>query len=253
MHGTAKFDSLPAMLRLSNVVIPTESTASLTGSAQPMPHAVVRSHFWVAHTPLIEMTLFIGSNLSPEEQRADLQLFDCEGELVNELTVTFPAGELHTIDIGSLLQRCRLQNGFPHGQLVVSSASGTTHALHVHSKNQGTLVPNTPAFDEDHPSFIPIRLGTSRDTFVALVNTRRESAAVTLRLISGKRSPETICVLPPLGSRMISIYSEFPEFVESRAHGLAYIRLRTRTSWAIGSFFFEQVGSDADWGLQTIS
>lgn len=203
-------------------------------------------HYWVCSNPFFETTLFLvpaadcpHSDLS---NGASVSLFDPDGDAVNELEVQFPAGTVGVVELNSLFGSSKLEGGFKHGHMVVRAAKGVKPLCRLNTRNQAAVLGEPRQLSAGRSSFFPLLFAESRSSFLALVNCGTEETTIKCRLFCGKRIPETDCLIPGLGARIISIEDEFPDYAvaEEDKKIQAYVRLGSKSAQPVGVLLFEQ-------------
>ena len=206
------------------------------------------AHYWVVHSPYLESELFITKG-SESASSAKLWLFDCEGQLSNEMVIDHPLGESAVVELGSLMQGCRLKSGLSFGHLVVESSVGGGSLCRIHNNDSASILSSPRCVTEDNAAFLPISLGEERHSMLCLVNSSEEPTALTIRLLVGKRSPEVVMSVPGRGARLLHVQSEFQEYVGDISEGQGYLRLRTKNKQSLGVQLIEGLTLNAAHGV----
>ncbi len=192
----------------------------------------LRANFWVAHGQFFTTTLFFVPALAQEQSHNyELHLLDCDGEVINTLQLEYPGSDVGILELESLMSGCKLEGGFAHGQAVVTGAPGCRVMCHLHNSKSAGLAGQVTTFDDSASVALPVCFSRDHATLVALVNRSDEATAVTIKLVLGKRAPETSITLAPRASRLLGLETEFgvPSNLDSLGpRGLpGYLKLRS--------------------------
>ncbi len=206
----------------------------------------VTSHFWVASYPFFETTLFVLAPLqscSDQSSQAEINVYDPDGELINEVSFGFPSNQVGALEVDQLLGACKLESGFKHAHLVIKSPQGTRHLCRLHAQERATLLGQPISVTDDQGVFFPLTLALNRTSLLCLVNYSDEIARVRCRVVSAKRSPEQILTIPARGARAVIIESLFPEMsqVEDGKRKTAYLRISAKEGHKVGAQLLERV------------
>lgn len=211
------------------------------------------SHLWVCAYPFIESALFIVPlnptlPTAPEAVRAEL--YDADGNLANELNLSFPRGQVGVIELESIMGECKLEGGFRHAHLVIHTPAGVSHYVRMHTREGAAFIGDPAALASERSSFFPMTMDDGRSYYIAMVNQSKNPATLKCRLFCAKRSPETVFTVPPLGSRIVSLENEFPEFatIEGGKQLQAYVRLSTKSETTVGVQLIERVEGKSEGG-----
>lgn len=206
----------------------------------------VVSHFWVATFPFFETTLFVAPPLVETTGGATvLSLFDADGGLVNKVSLEVEPGRVGVLELEQFLGECKLESGFRHGHLEVSSPAGTRHLCRLHSRAGAVAYPEATLLTSHRSMFAPVSFGAGLDSVVCLVNRSDVAGVVKVRLILGKRTPECFVEVPPHGARLVSLTAEFGT-VSGGALGEAvpgYLRISTKGDPTFGVQILSRVGA----------
>ena len=204
----------------------------------------VSSHFWAATFPFFETTLFIappvdGSPVAPTR----LTVFDADGEIVNEAALEIEPGRVGIFELEQFLGGCKLEGGLKHAHLEVVSPPGCRHLCRMHSRSGASLHVEAAALSSHRSVFFPLRFARGHDTIVCFVNRGAEPAVVKMRLFVGSRNPESFLEVPAFGARMVSLGSEFGEFVGGGEAdiGQGYVRISAKGGADLGVHLIERV------------
>jgi hypothetical protein len=211
------------------------------------------THFWVCAYPFVDSTLFVVPPLETSGSQAEslVTVFDADGEIANELTLSFPSREVGMLELDNLMGACKLEAGLKHGHALVQSPAGYAHFCRMHTREGASLLGTPSLLSAAHSTFFPLTFDEGRSYFVAVVNQTKAHAAVKCRLFSAKRSPETLITIPPLGSRVIHIETEFPDYAggDTGKQLQAYVRLSTKSEGVLGAQLVERHTTKAEGGV----
>ena len=219
-------------------------------------------HFWVSSYPFFESTLFIvpspsesiDSTLSASERRcsAELFIYDSDGAEINKVKVEFPAGRVYILEVDPLLGSAKFESGLKHAHVVAHLNEGAAAFCRVHTRDAAAGIGESHQIDSTQATFFPLTISTDRANILCIVNQEATEATVRCRLFFGKRSPEASWTIPGNASRVVSIESEFAEYVGVE-HGdqvQAYLRLTTK-SGNLGVQLLERTDGPKETGFYT--
>jgi hypothetical protein len=211
------------------------------------------THLWVCAYPFFDSTLFVVPPLEVPESAAEsvVTVYDADGEIANELSLAFPTREIGMLELETLMGGCKLEAGLKHGHALVQSPAGYAHLCRLHTREGAAILGAPSQLSAAHSTFFPLTFDEGRAYFIALVNQNRTHASVKCRLFSAKRSPETLISVPPLGSRIIHIETEFPDYAggDSGKQLQAYVRLSTKSEGVLGAQLIERHSTKSDGGV----
>ena len=146
---------------------------------------------------------------------------------------------------------CKLEGGFRHGHLVLRAPTGASHYLRMHSREGAALIGEPAALAPERSSFFPMTIDDGRSYYLALVNHSKNPAAMKCRLFCAKRSPETMFTIPPMGSRLVSLATQFAEYaeLESGKQLQAYVRVSTKSDTTVGVQLIERLEGKSEAGF----
>lgn len=210
-------------------------------------------HFWIASYPFFETSLCVTPALKivsdnelqsiNQTCRSEIDIYDCDGDHVNSLSLQFPDSEVGLIEMDPFLGACKLESGLKHAHIVVrSQAPGVSHQCRLVSNDHATIVGPTFSIFPVMPTFFPVTFEDSKSHLVVIVNYGAEPAAVRCRLFFGSRTPEIVVNIPGNGSRVLGIEGEFAD-CSSKAQDRsiqAYVRLTTRSDQGLGCQLIER-------------
>lgn len=210
------------------------------------------SNFWISSFPYFSSTLVSTFAGLPAETEHKLNFFDADGELINEASSVFPAGQsnfgqCNFLELDPFLESCKLEGGLKHGRLQIISPQGSRHMLRLHGRHNACLSSSTLRVSGSQSSFFPMALSRDRSFLVAAVNESDVEGVLRVRLFAGTRAPETTCLIPPRGARIISIPAEFPSHIpDGPGAQQAYLRLGTTSDAILGAQLIERNDSATD-------
>ena len=242
------------------------------------------SHFWVAGQPYFATTLLIAppggvgalntstqqnqngtetiaeGEMSSTSERAsnslregmpeiretvDCVLYDMDGTQVNTLSVEFPANTVGVIELEPFISAMKIESGFQYGHVQVASRAGTRHHCRVTSANGAMSLSEPLALRSRDMTFLPLLLSTHREQLLVFVNGGTEVAQVNTRLFYGSRSPEWNIVIPPNGSKVVSLHDDLLASQDDRSWERApqqsYVRFTSRYQGPVSCFAVERV------------
>lgn len=209
----------------------------------------VRTSFWAVCYPTLESTLMVvpsmierGASAVPP-QSTGFDVFDCDGELVNEVRVQLPANELGVLELAPFMEGCKLDSGFKHGRLSVHSDFPCRHLMRIHGRDSAVLCGGLLTLSAQQPLALPVLADQKRSTMLVLANTGSSEAAVRLKLYVATRSPEVRCTVPPGASRLLLLGEEFAECLqgENAKTGRGYVKATVSEGAALGVQLVERV------------
>ncbi|MBX7143325.1 MAG: hypothetical protein K1X79_02630 [Oligoflexia bacterium] len=211
------------------------------------------THLWVCSYPYVDSTLFVvpPAVLGDSSARTAVAIYDADGNTANEVDLEFPSNQIGIIELESIMGGCKLEAGIKHGHAVVQSPVGYSHFCRIHTREGAALIGAPASLTADHSSFFPITFDEGRQYFLAFVNETRSTANVKCRLFCGKRSPETLLTIPPLGSRVIHVETEFPDYAggDTGKQLQGYVRISTKSEGRIGVQLIERHATKSEGGV----
>ena len=197
--------------------------------------ARARSSFWVVTYPACETVLFVVPTLqalsdpATTERNTTIDVYDSDGDLVNEVLVRFPATELGMIEMSPFLGGCKLDSGFKHGRIAVRSDFPCQHLVRIQSRDSAVMAGDLMSLDAQHPLAMPFIADQKRSSMLVLVNEGSAETEVRVKLYLSTRSPEIRQRIPPGGSRLVLLERAFSDCLEGESAklGRGYIKLTT--------------------------
>lgn len=195
----------------------------------------VASHFWISSGPYFSSALMLLPTvpLSNAELCSNIKIYDCDGALANQIDSTLSNDSALILESENLLSLCKPQAGMTYAHVEVS---GNVEAkVRLHTQEGASFMAPSQLIDENNSAFYPLLIAEERVALATLVNPFPESAMVTLRLVSGKRSPEITREVPGFGARVFCLQTEFDDYTNvAPDHEFpAYLRIRTRSKIAV--------------------
>lgn len=199
----------------------------------------VSDHFWFCAFPYFEPVLYFLPEIVPTTSQVEesavnakhdlphqVKIFDCDGDLVNEIEASFPVGQLGWVECEPLLAACKFESGLRHGTLEVTSPQGFTHKLGLLSAQQPLLFLPIKTLAKNVGEFFPLYYNSDRKVYLALTNRSKKEISVRCRLVVQQRAPELEIKVPANSARVISVWDEFSEAFEvgSTDGVLSYLR-----------------------------
>lgn len=195
--------------------------------------------FWFSNTlfPALKLLVAPSSPVVEGDEACGLKFFDPDGRLINEAEIGAPRGVITEFELSPFLGGLSIESGMMHGQLEVASDCSTY--LHASSESRAAIIPPLEPRSDGVMTMYPIKLG-AEESCVTIANFSQSEAVVKAKLLIGNRSPEIAVTLPPRGTRVFSIQSEFQEVIGDKS-GYAYIRLQAGFDVSIGSVLWSGV------------
>ncbi len=208
-------------------------------------------HFWVASYPFFETSLCItpgrlrqdDERQGEDSPRSEIDIYDCDGELINSLKFQFPENEVGLVELDPFLGACKLESGLKHAHLVVrSQVKGVSHQCRMISQEHAAILGPTFSMFPVLPVFFPVTFESGKSHLVVMVNYGLEPAPVRCRLFFGSRTPEVVVQVPGNGARIIGIEGEFSDCAEKAQEKSiqSYLRLTTRSESGVGCQLIER-------------
>jgi|GEM_PF-1191718 len=201
------------------------------------------SHYWICCAPFFETTLLVMP--PPSRQRAAerssaasiLRLYDADGYLANEVMVEFSYDQVGVIELEPLMAGCKFQAGLKHGHLEVHSPPGFSELCRIHTREGASQMSAPVLLSNTRRVFFPLLFSTERVSLLCLINAGETEAVLRGRFFCAKRSPEATWEVPGRGARVISLTSEFSEYLEAgpTSQVQAYIRIGVRNDCLVGA------------------
>lgn len=217
------------------------------GAPEIKSSSLVTTHFWVAEYPYLDLTLFSVAGEStfiqedgalasfPESFSLNLTVHDCDGLLVNQVGAIFPTGSVGTLELGQFLSGLKLEGGLKHALLSVEHPEFVRCVCRAQTQSAAAIIGEPLPLSIGKGAFFPVTFCGERKSVVALSNPTTQSVTAKCRLFQGKRTPEFTVSLPPLGSRIYGVESEFSEYLslDPGYFSQAYLRVTTKSSKSI--------------------
>lgn len=219
------------------------------------------SHYWVASSPFFETSLFFSTAVNtaqisntpdqgPRPAIYNVVLYDCDGDIVNELKYEASPTEVGILELHNLMEGMKYESGLKHGWVHVESEVPGKAVCRIHARSSACLMGELMQIGPTQRAFFPIRFGEQRTSYIAVVNYSKEPSAVRCKLFIGKRSPEILHAIPPGGARLINLESEFPEYKESAGSlMMGYVRVSPRNDTPFGIQLIERCEGSKEEGL----
>lgn len=215
------------------------------------------SRFWVSTFPHFETTLFIlPPRLAEPDETADnssqVTIYDSDGEVINELNVS-RSDQCNVLELDQFLGACKLESGLKHGQVELSSPAGTRHFCRIHGGESASFLGEPVSMSKGQSCFFPLLLNENKSSFLCIVNHESSELRAKCRLFYAKRNPEIDCIVPPNGSRVYSIESEFSDYFDLKEGKLqqAYLRISSRSEGVFGAQLMERSDTEKGRGVFT--
>lgn len=208
------------------------------------------NNFWIAKSNFFSSSLFLAPVLSPvlatgksvDGISAQLNFFDCDGKLVNEVSLDSSDSKIIVLELDQFLEQFKFNAGLQHGRLEVRLNSPSAESkpacwCRIHTNLGASMLSSGFSINDQQHAFFPITISESRSSSVAIVNTLNQNANVTVRLIAKGRTPEVVVEIPALGSRLLSVPAEFSDFIsvaKNEGEIQAYLRIRTKAEGFLG-------------------
>jgi hypothetical protein len=208
------------------------------------------SHFWIAAHPYFATQILAVPPCAPNEEPAkteqvECNIYDVDGVKVNTVSVEFPGSTVGVVELEPFISGLKLESGLQHGHVEVTSRGGTRHMCRITSSNGAMQCTEPVLLRSRDSSFIPVTLSAQREQMVVVVNAGSEVAQVTCRLFYGSRSPEWNLVIPPHGSKLVSLHDDLLVTQDDRSWEKgsvqSYIRMNSRYQGPVSCFAVERV------------
>ncbi|MEZ4753589.1 MAG: hypothetical protein R3A13_04665 [Bdellovibrionota bacterium] len=199
-------------------------------------------HFWICDGPLFSTTLFCipPRDLDKGAFKTVLRFFDPDGYLFNEANVDFSSNQVGVLELSQFMESCKLESGIKHGHLFVMSEPGAAFSIRAGINGSAAILSHPFLLSSAHTPCLPIVFAPNKRTFISVVNHTATTSKFKCRLIAGKRAPETVISVPPLGATVINMEVEFPEFFSREKSTQAYLRLSSVSETCLGVTCFEE-------------
>lgn len=202
----------------------------------------VSAHFWFCTYPGFTTRLFFtGLTAEALALPSVIEVFDCDGVLVNVAEVSFTNVNVGVLELEPFVAGCKLESGLRHGHVTVRSAADVRHQCRVESRKSGTLFSVQREVQKRRDQFIPICFMPDKTNYLALVNHSGDESQIRARVFCGSRTPKTDLFIPAHGTRIFQIESLFPEYgyLEDR-QVKAYVRLTLLAGGTVGCMAFDR-------------
>jgi hypothetical protein len=208
------------------------------------------SHFWIAAQPFFATQILavpphISGEASPNQEGIECVIYDVDGVKVNTVTVEFPGSTVGVVELEPFIAGLKLESGLQHGHVEVTSRGGTRHICRITANNSAMQFTEPVLLRSRDNSFIPLTLSSHREQMLVAVNAGTEVAQVTCRLFYGSRSPEWNLVIPPHGSKLVSLHDDLLVTQDDRSWEKgavqSYIRMTSRYQGPVSCFAMERI------------
>ncbi|MBX7137474.1 MAG: hypothetical protein K1X83_05770 [Oligoflexia bacterium] len=187
-------------------------------------------NLWVSTYPFFESTLLFSFE---EKLQAvgpvpvQILFFDPDGSLFNEVQIELDPTRTGLLELEPFMGGCKLEAGLKHAHVEVRSLPGVRTTSRIHASTGACIMGAPCELTSRHSAFFPVLMSAERSPLMVLVNRSNIEAAIRLRLYCAKRMPEMQTSVPAHGARLVSVATDFPEFVpEEGARGVpAYLRI----------------------------
>ena len=206
-------------------------------------------HLWVGSCPWFQTSLFLCAQpLAGQAGSASGVLYDADGSVTNEISLSFPAGTVGVCELNQFLGANKLEAGIQHGHLMLKLSEGVRVVARINTNEGAAILGPARLASFNHGGFFPIMMCEERRNYVTFVNVNEGPVSLKCRLFAGSRAPECGITVPPRGSRVICIESEFPEFatVPSGKVQQGYIRIATKAHEPVGVQMLESTKIQRD-------
>ncbi len=157
---------------------------------------------------------------------ACLSFYDADGVQFNQTMLKVEEEEQATfLELEPFLEGCKLDAGIQHCHIKVESQEPHVASIRLFDQRRSFLLTPGARIEHGRSDFMPLRLSLEHFSILALVNSGEKELEIRSKLLLGKRSPELAIKLNALSSKVISIDTEFSEFVEA-LDGVQYAYLR---------------------------
>jgi hypothetical protein len=223
-------------------------------------------YFWITSYPGFETTLFLAPDSLPSDQLSDyesmdcsanLTFFDCDGGVVNEVSLAFPGSRATSVELGQFMASAKLHCGWKSSLLKVSVPSVVRPYCRLQASSRATFLGVPQEVTDNHSAFFPVTIAPDRSSLLVALNppsALKEPATLKCRFYRGTRTPEMTLEIPSGGFRILGIESEFAEYCEfdSEQEGIgaisgqmqSYLRLSLRGEQRVMVQTLEVIESD---------
>lgn len=224
-----------------------EEIINIEPASKPELRQVV-SQFWFCTYPIFSSQLLFSARREEALQHpAVLEVYDCDGELVNEAVVSFKDTSLGVLDLEPFVAACKLESGMKHGRVLVRSSQHSNIQCRVSQNKGGSFLANQQDILRRRDVFFPLTFSPDRTNYICLANQSTEDSTVRFRIFCGSRTPKQEVVVPALGARIVQLESLFPEYgyIEDKLIR-AYVRLSVRAGGLVSCATFDRLLLQAD-------
>jgi hypothetical protein len=190
-----------------------------------------------------------GADEPPGRETVECTIYDVDGTKVNAVTVEFPGGTVGVVELEPYASALKLESGMQHGHVEVVSRAGSKHSCRLVGDQCSLLVGEPVLLRSRDSSFLPITLSTQREQLLVAINAGTETAQLSCRLFYGARSPEWNIIIPPNGSKVVSVYDELLVSQDDRswekAATQAYLRITSRYQGPVSCFGIERIPGES--------
>lgn len=197
--------------------------------------------FWFSNSLFPALKLMVVPSSAESDGICGVKFYDPDGRLINEAEIGAPPGVVTQFELLPFLGGLSLESGMHHGQLDVVSHHSTY--LHAASDTRAAIISPIDIKSQGVMSMFPVKLGAD-EYCVTAANFSEIETVVKAKLIIGNRSPEISLTIPPRGTRIFSIQSEFSEIIGDKT-GYAYMRLNSGLDARVGYVLWSGVDKNS--------
>ena len=143
------------------------------------------------------------------------------------------------------MESCKIHSGLKHAHLYVMNDVGASFSVRAGTNGTASILNEPFPLSKSDAACFPIVFAPNKRTFISVVNHSEIPGKFRCKLIAGKRSPETLITVPPLGASIINAEVEFPEFFSRERSTQAYVRLSSASEGSLGVTCFEETRGEA--------
>ena len=222
---------------------------------------LVISNFWFSTSPFFNTVVYTVPRTvyNIEEgnyiNRGDstpltIKIFDCDGDLINNVSISTPSNECATIAIDTYCSGCKLQGGIKQGTIEISHSDDIicyAKSCDVENTSTKLLSPSllgVPIYiTSTAPIFFPILIKNDLNLILTVINKSHKTEDFKYRIIVDEVFDEISHKIPPKGCRIFSIFADFKDF-ECREGTQAYLRFVSKApDNCLGYQIIEQIKS----------
>lgn len=181
------------------------------------------SHFWASTDPFFTTRLYVvPGETEAESAPVRLTLFDPDGEKINDAFVEIAPGGIGSFDLAEFMTGCKREGGFLHAHVQAQCSRSVSYTFRIEGDQSASLLGKPSYVKPGQAAFFPVFFDEARSIIFGAVNCSGTAAQLDLTLSFQNSRFNVTKEIPPFGSRVMSVRSEF-QHVNFRNDKVAYL------------------------------